>query len=135
MASLELVVVLLDPRAKLDLFDLDGVLLLPRFPCGTSLLVLELPVVHELDHGWPGIGCNLNQVQPHLFGPFPSLFDADDADLLAILGNQAYGADPDLVVDSDLLFFDGSEPPLRVSFGSRSEAGHPTKEKPGSPGP
>jgi hypothetical protein len=34
--------------------------------------------------------------------------------LFTIFGDQTNGADPDLVVDSDLLFFDGSEPPLSV---------------------
>ena len=78
-------------------------------------------MVHHLDHGWPGVGCNLNQVQPRFFRPFPGLLDADDADLLSVLGNKANGADPDLVVDSDLLFFDGSEPPLSVSSGGQQE--------------
>jgi hypothetical protein len=76
-------------------------------------------VVHQLDHGWPRIGCNFNQVQPRFLSPLPGLLDADDTDLFAIVTDQANGADPDLVVDSDLLFFDGSEPPLWVSLGLR----------------
>jgi hypothetical protein len=102
-------------------------------------------VIHHLDHRGPRVGCNLNQVQPRFIRPFSSFLDADDTDLLTIIGNEANGADPDLVVDSDLLFFDGSEPPLVVSFRfqsgleqgqtrkARLDRAHAASEKPHGP--
>ncbi len=135
MASLELVVVVLDSGSEFDLFDLNVVLLLPGLPGRTSLFVLELPVVHHLDHRGPSVGCNLNQVQPLFFSALSGFVDADDANLLAVVGNQTYGADPDLVVDSDLWFFDGSEPPLLVSLGSLPGPILTEQKRPGSTGP
>jgi hypothetical protein len=61
--------------------------------------------------------------------------NADDADLLAVFRDETNGADPDLVVDSDLWFFDGSEPPLLVSFDSLPASDLYKKERPGSTGP
>ena len=113
--GLEVVVMIFDTRPELDLFDLDCVLLFPGLPRRSCLLVLEFPMVHQLDHRGAGIRCNFNQVQPRFRRPFAGLVNADDSHLFTIFGDQTNGADPDLVVDSDLLFFDGSEPPLSVS--------------------
>jgi hypothetical protein len=58
--------------------------------------------------------------------------DADDPYLGTVLADETNGADPDLVVDSDLLFFDGSEPPLSVSLGAGR--GTSRKKSPVEPG-
>ncbi len=132
--GLELVVVLLDAGPELDLFDLDVVLLLLGLPGRPGLLVLELPVVHQLDHGRPCVGGHLHQVQPRCLSALSGLVDADDTDLLALIADEANGADPDLVVDSDLLFFDGSDPPCLLSVGL-PRGPIPGKKRPGVTGP
>jgi len=103
MTYLELVVVLLNTRPELHFLDLDRVLLFPRFAGCPGCFVLELPVVHHLDHGWPGLRSDLSQIHPTYRGPFPGLVDRDDADLFTIVLDEPYWADPNLVVDASTL--------------------------------
>ena len=100
MTGLEIVVVLLDPGAKLHLFDLNVVLFLFRLPSRPLSLVLELPVIHEFDHGRPSFGRHFNEIQPPVNSQGASLFDRDDTELPTFVVDQTDGADPYLLIYS-----------------------------------
>ena len=98
MTGLEFVVVVLDPGAKLHLFDLDVVLLLFRLPSRPLRLVLVLPVVHELDHGRPSLRRHFHEIQPSVKSEVAGLFDQNDADLPTLVVDQTDRADPYLLI-------------------------------------
>jgi len=60
------VVVRVDLRAELDLFQPGARLLLARFLLADISLVLELAVVHDPTHGWISLRRYLNEVQIQL---------------------------------------------------------------------
>src|SRR5687767_5099086 len=53
VSCLRLEVVILDPRAVLDLLEMDHVLLLLGLAGHLGLFELELPIVHDANHGGP----------------------------------------------------------------------------------
>src|SRR5436190_21099074 len=62
MSLLRGVVVWIDLRAELDLFQPGARLLLARFLLADVSLVLELAVIHDPTHRWIGLRCYLNEV-------------------------------------------------------------------------
>ena len=103
MAGLEVVIMLLDTRSKLDLFYGHVVLFLLRFPGSTLSLVLKLPVIHQLHYGRSGFGSDFDEVQTPILGEFARLFDRNNTDLAAHLVNQTDRTDPYLIVYADSL--------------------------------
>ena len=81
MTGFEFVVVVLDPGAKLHLFDLNVVLLLFRLPSRPLCLILVFTVVHEFDHRRPSLGSHFHEIEPLVMGEFAGLFDRNDSDL------------------------------------------------------
>ena len=63
-AHLHVVVVIVDARAHLDLFDLDDLLLLARLGGLLLLLVFVFAVVEDLGDRRIGVGRDLDQVEP-----------------------------------------------------------------------
>ena len=55
---------------------------------------------------------HLHHVEPLREGTLPGVLQGDDADLVALVVDQADRADPDLLVDADSLLGDSSRPPL-----------------------
>jgi len=100
MTGLEIVVVLLDPGAKLHLFDLNVVLFLFRLPSCPLRLVLELPVVHEFDYGRPSLRRHFHEIQPPVISQLASLLDRNDTDLPTLVVDQTNRADPYLLIYS-----------------------------------
>src|SRR3954454_16542077 len=97
---LGLVVVRVDLRPELHLFD-DRVHLVT--PCLTGLLrvlVFPLPVVHELGNGRAGGGRDLDKVEIGLLSEAQRVTDGDDADLLAVGTDETHFRDSDPVVDA-----------------------------------
>ena len=64
---LELVVVLVRIRSKLDLLDGDALLMLSGFVSLPLHLVEVLPIVHDPANRWTAIGCDLDQIQTAFF--------------------------------------------------------------------
>ena len=100
VALLRLVVVAVDLRTKLHLFDDRVRLIPPRLARLLGSLVLELAVVHELADGRAGHRCDLDQIQIGLAGQTQGVLNADDADLLSGRANEPHFRDVDAVVDT-----------------------------------
>src|SRR5690606_41117553 len=67
-----------------------------------GLFVLELAVVHDLDHGGLGVGRHLDQIQIGLLRETQSVLDADDTDLFSTRAHEANLGDADAVVGSGI---------------------------------
>src|SRR4029077_5337802 len=92
---LELVVVLVDLRAELDLFDLDHLLVLAGFTRALLLLVLVFPEIHDAADRRHGRRRDLDQVEPLLLGDGERLRRRHDAELCAGVVDHADFADAD----------------------------------------
>ena len=84
VAGLELEVVVVDAGTVLHFLELDDVLLLLGRPRRLGLFELELPVVHDLDHGRARRRRHFHEVQPAFLRRGQRLFDGQDAQLLAV---------------------------------------------------
>ena len=89
---LDVVVVIVDGRAHLDLLDLDDLLLLARLGGLFLLFVFELAVVHELDDGRLRFRRNFDEVEAFFFGDGAGFVDADGAVFVAVVSDQKDGA-------------------------------------------
>ena len=85
MAGLEVEVVIVDAGPVLHFLQLDDVLLLLRRPRRLGLLELELPVVHDLDHGRARRRRHFHEIEPAFLRGGERLFDGQDAQLLAVV--------------------------------------------------
>jgi hypothetical protein len=97
-AHLHVVVVTVDSRAHLDLFDLDDLLLFPRFRRFFLLFIFVFSVVHEFDYGRLGTGRNLDEIEAFFFSNGESVFYAELTKLFAICANQKYRTCDDFFV-------------------------------------
>src|ERR1700722_10685331 len=97
---LELIIVLVDLRAKLDLLDLDHLLVTPGLPRALLLLVLVLAEVHDPADGRDGSRGDFDQVEPFLLGDGQRLRRWHDTELLAGIVDHADLPDADALVDS-----------------------------------
>ncbi len=89
-----------DLGTELNLLD-DHVRLVPTGFTGLlGVLVLELPVVHELADGWLAHRGDLDQVQVGFLGELEGLPRGDDADGLAVGSDEPDLGYPDPVVDA-----------------------------------
>ena len=84
MAQLNAEVVRINARAKLDFFDLVGVLVLLGFAILLRLLVAELPVVHDAAHRRIGIRRDFHQVHAVSAGEVDGVAQGKYAQLFSI---------------------------------------------------
>src|ERR1700722_1123806 len=98
-AHLDVVVVIVDAGAELDLLDLDHLLLLARGVEALLLLVFVFAEIEDLADGGIGLGGDLDQIEGGFGGPGESLVTGDDADHVAALVHQAQTRRGDFVVD------------------------------------
>ena len=99
MALLGRVVVLGDLRAELDLADRDLLLVLARGLQLLGLLVLVLRVVEDAADGRARLGGDLDEVELALLRVAQRLVGLHDADLVAILADDADLGHADALVD------------------------------------
>src|SRR5665811_2425197 len=99
VALLGVVVVSIDLRPELHLFDHGVRLIAPRLTGLLGVLVLPLAVVHELAHRRPVARGDLHEVEVGLLSKTDSVLDADDAHLLTVRADEPYLGHTDAVVD------------------------------------
>jgi len=97
---LDLVIVVIDVRTHLDLFDLDHLLVLPGLVRLLLRLVLVLAVVGDLGDWRDGIWRDLDEIETGLLGHFNRLACAQHTDHVAVFVDQADLRRLDLVVDA-----------------------------------
>ena len=100
VAHFDFIIMRIGIWSKLDLFDLNNLLLFTRFAFPLLLFIFELAEIHDLAHGRVGIWRDLNQVQPGLIGHLHGTHWRDNADVSAISANQADFGGVDLFVDA-----------------------------------
>src|SRR5436309_1890564 len=89
MRLLRLVIVGPDLGSEPDLLDLLMTLLLSRFLRSDGLLVLELPVVHDLADGRIRVGRHLDEIKPGRLRLSQRLFPRHDPDLRTVGSDQS----------------------------------------------
>jgi len=62
-----------------------------------------LAVVHDADDDRPGLGSDLDEVEPRLLRDAPRFFDGDDADLFSSGADQTDGTEADLLVHPNFI--------------------------------
>src|SRR5690606_16915673 len=92
-------VVIVDVGTHLDLFDVLRLLRLARLVGLLLRLVAVLADIEELAHGRIGSGRDLDQVQADLFGLFDSFAGVHDAEVFAVLINDANLVGLDQIVE------------------------------------
>src|SRR5262249_4062186 len=97
-AHLHVVVMIIDARSHLDLFDFDDLLPLACLGGLFLLLVLEFAVVEHLGHGRTGVGGYLHQIEPRSHGSGEGVGNRHHANIVTILIDQPDFADPDVLV-------------------------------------
>src|SRR4029453_9316363 len=100
---LPFVIVVVDVRAHLDLFDLDDLLVLTRLVRLFLRFVFVFAVVGNLGDWRNGIGGDLDQVETGLLGHVDRFAGADDADHVAVLVDQSDLRRLDFAVDARTL--------------------------------
>lgn len=98
--DLGLEVVILGHGAKLDLLDLDRILVATGFLGLLLLLILILAPVHDLDDGGAGLRGHFDEIEVNLSGSILGGLKGNDAHLLSIGVDETDWADADLIVDS-----------------------------------
>src|SRR5262245_42288855 len=113
-AHLHVVIVVVDHRPKLDLLDLDYLLLLAGF-CRLFLrLVFVFAVIENLADGRGRIRGNLDEVKSGLLGLVQGDLDLNGAKVVAAVIDQLDFANSDLLVDARAVLWGG----LRGSYGA-----------------
>src|SRR4029077_4801703 len=102
-AHLDRVIVVIDARAQLDLFDLDDLLLFTGFVLFLLFFILELAVIEDLADRRIGIGPHLDKVETGIGRHLDRLIAPDNSDHLAVFVDEAHARHADLVVDAGSL--------------------------------
>ena len=101
LVLLGLVVVLIDGDRELDLFNSDNLLLLASGAVAFVLLVEELAIILNLADGRNGVGRDFYEVERTLAGHFEGLEGGHNAELFAVLVDDADFAGADTFVSAD----------------------------------
>ncbi len=102
MTHLGFQIVVIRLGTELDFLELDGRLLLPGLLLLLFLLVLVLPVIHNLADWRPCIGCHFHKIKPLILGGLQCLMRGHNAKLGSIVGNYPYFTNSNLPVPSGL---------------------------------
>jgi hypothetical protein len=116
--GLEVEIMVVDSGAVLHFLELNDVLLFLGRAGGLGFLELELPVVHDLDHGWAGVGGDLYEIKLRVVCQPLGLVGGEDAQLLVPADDADLG-DTDLLVDAQ---FSGDRTSLTLQAAHRVRA-------------
>jgi hypothetical protein len=103
LVDLDAQVVIVDLRAKADFLELALFGVAARLLLFLFLLVLPLPIVHDLADRWTREGRDFDEVQLRFFSAAFGFVKFDNADLRVVLVDEANGGDSNLFVDAQLL--------------------------------
>src|SRR5207249_9155767 len=103
MLHLGVVVVRVDLRAELHLFDDDVRRSFSRFLAPLVLLVLVLAEVHDLADRRFGVGCDLDEVETGLSGDGERVGEASHSQLRAVGADEANLASANAIVDAGVV--------------------------------
>ncbi|GAA1249708.1 hypothetical protein GCM10009588_30630 [Microbacterium phyllosphaerae] len=92
----------LDLQAEADLLENGVRLVAASFLLLLGGFVLELAVVHDLDHGRLRVGCDLDEVEVGFLRKAQRRLDADDADLLTRGADEADLGDADALIGAGI---------------------------------
>ena len=119
-------VMVISLRHQADLLELGLLLVLARFALFLTLLVAEFTVVKQTTNRRHRIGGHLNQIKATLLGHIHGLTHSDNANLCALIVNQAHLARANAIVDAKPIP-NGATP---SSFQDISEAGMDSESLP-----
>ena len=106
-----------DHRPEFDFLDLDDFLFFAGFGGLLLLGIFVLAVIEQLDH-WRGrVGRNLDEVEAGLLGEGQRFGNGNGPLVGAVLVDQVYLADTDLLVDARTLLLDGLRGSHRTANG------------------
>src|SRR5262249_12304042 len=100
---LELVIVLVDFRTELDLFDQNHLLVLLGFARALLFLILVLTEVHDAANWWVCRRRDLDEVETLRFRDGQGLRRRHDAELCSVIVDHADFSDPDPFVDTNAI--------------------------------
>ena len=89
----------IDIRGQANLFDLHDALIFARFLFALGLLETEFAIVHNFADGRLSLRGDLNQIHALFHGDILRLLDGDDAELFAVVVDQADFLVADLFID------------------------------------
>lgn len=95
-------IMIVDFRSNSDFLELNDMLVAPRFPFLTALLVPELPVVHQSADRRDRVGRHLDEIQASLARHVKRLTSLHDSDLRAFLVNQPDFANANALIHASL---------------------------------
>src|SRR6185503_5291050 len=125
-------VVVVDPRAVLDLLELDHVLLFLGHARLLGHFELVLAVVHDADHGWSRGGRDFDQIQSLILRHAEGGIHFEDAELRPIGADHTDRADANLAVDANPLGGVLNRP--RFLEGRKQKRGSQRNPRDGRPG-
>lgn len=102
---LHLIIMRVDVRTHLDLFDLDGLLLLARLGSLLLALIFHPAEIGDLAHGRLGVRCHLNQVKSGLFRKTQCIFRGENAAVVAFVIDELNLGNPDVAVCARAFYF------------------------------
>ena len=100
VTHLDVIVIGIGVGSEFNLFDLDDLLLFPRFGFAFLRFVFEFAEIHDLAHGRVGVGRNFDQIKPSLFGHFHGAFGCHNAGIFAVGTDQADFIRTDIFVNA-----------------------------------
>ena len=100
VAHLDVIVIGIGVGPKLDLFDLNDLLLFAGLGLTLLLFVFELAKIHDLADGGIGVGRDLNQIKPRLICHIKGTRGRYNADIFAVGTNQADFRGADVLINT-----------------------------------
>ena len=98
--QLDLIIANISTRPELDLFNLNLLLLLARLVLLLFLIEPKASIIHQPTNRRIGIRNDLDEIKAHIGRPPHGLSQVENTDLLAVLGDQAYPWNRDLLIDA-----------------------------------
>lgn len=111
LPTFRLQVVIVDLGANSHFFEFNHMLISPRLPLFTALLVAKLPIVHQAADRGNRVRCDLYQVESSLAGHLERISCLNNPDLRALIIDESDLANPDALIHASLHWSGYGSPP------------------------